>query len=167
MLSSGLLGIRKPFQFAGKARRATMMAQRNSDEGPTMAYRTRIPGAAESGELTFESRKKGKPLMEAVEATLCKDRLPFRLADGSYIFEAVESLPELERHHHQNYLALCSIHAAMIMHANASKDEMNDRFLTLDGRDLELTLADRPVTVYFTDTHIEDLRVVSEVEGRD
>ena len=55
----------------------------------------------------------------------------------------------------------------MIMHANASKDEMNDRFLTLDGRDLELTLADRPVTVYFTDTHIEDLRVVIEVEGRD
>ena len=97
----------------------------------------------------------------------CKDRLPFRLADGSYYFEAVEFLPQLERHHHQNYLALCPNHAAMFMHANASKDEMTDRFLALDGSELELTLADQLVTVYFTDTHIEDLRVVIEVDGQD
>ena len=97
----------------------------------------------------------------------CKDRLPFKLADGSYFFEAVGFLPELDRHHYQNYLALCPNHAAMYMHANASTDEMKDRFLTLDGNELVLTLADRPVTIYFTDTHIEDLRVVIEVEGRD
>lgn len=97
----------------------------------------------------------------------CKDALPFRLADGSYYLEAVEFLSELERHYHQNYLALCPNHAAMLMYANASKDEMKDRFLALDGNELELTLADRPVTVYFTDTHIEDLRVVIEVDDQD
>ena len=96
----------------------------------------------------------------------CKDRLPFRLADGSYYFEAVEFLPELERHHHQNYLALCPNHAAMFMHANASKDEMTDRFLALDGNELELTLADQPLTVYLTDTHIADLGVVIEVDDQ-
>ena len=98
---------------------------------------------------------------------VCQDRLPFRLADGNYFFEAVEFLPDLDRHHHQNYLALCPNHAAMFMHANASKDEMKDRFLALDGSELELTLADQPVTVYFTATHVADLRVVIEVDGKD
>ena len=97
----------------------------------------------------------------------CKDRLPFRLADGSYYFEAVEYLPDLKKHHHQNYLALCPNHAAMFMHANASKDEMKDRFLALGSSELELTLADQPVAVYFTDTHLADLRVVIEVDGQD
>ena len=98
---------------------------------------------------------------------MCKDRLPFRLADGSYFFEAVEFLPELERHHHQNYLALCPNHAAMFMHANTSKAEMKNRFLALHGSALELTLADQSVTVYFTETHIADLRVVIEVDNQD
>ena len=97
----------------------------------------------------------------------CKDRLPFRLADGSYYFEAVEFLPGLERHHYQNYLTLCPNHAAMFMHANASKDEMADRFHALDGNELVLTLADQPVTVYFTDTHIADIGVVIEVDHQD
>ena len=68
--------------------------------------------------------------------------------------------------HDQNYLALCPNHAAMFMHANNSKDEMKDTFLSLDGTELELTLADRPVTIYFTDTHIEDLKVVIQVENQ-
>ena len=98
---------------------------------------------------------------------MCRDRLPFRLADGSYYFEAVEFLPELKRHHHQNYLALCPNHAAMFRYANASKDEMKDRFLTLDGSALQLMLADQTVAVYFTETHIADLRIVIEVDGKD
>ena len=97
----------------------------------------------------------------------CQDRLPFKLADGSYFFEAVEFLPGLKKDHHQNYLALCPNHAAMFMHANASKDEMKDRFLALDSSQLELTLADQSVAVYFTDTHLADLRVIIEVDGQD
>ena len=97
---------------------------------------------------------------------ICKDALPFKLPDGNYYFEAVEFLPELERRHHQNYLTLCPNHAAMFVHANGLKDEMKDRFLALDGSDLKLTLADRPVTVYFTDTHIEDLRVVIDEDAK-
>ena len=97
----------------------------------------------------------------------CKDRLPFRLADGTYFFEAVEFLPGLERHHYQNYLALCPNHAAMFMLANASKDEMTAGFLALNGNELALTLADQPVSVYFTDTHIADLRVVIDVNDQD
>ena len=94
----------------------------------------------------------------------CWDRLPFTLADGTYYFEASEFLPELDKHHYQNYLALCPNHAAMFMYANASKEDMKDLFLALDGNELALTLADRPVTVYFTDTHIADLRVLIDVD---
>ena len=96
---------------------------------------------------------------------VCKDRLPFKLADGSYFFESVEFLPDLERHHYQNYLSLCPNHAAMFMHANGSRDEMRDKFLHLGGSELELTLAEQPVTVYFTASHVADVRVVVEVEN--
>ena len=95
---------------------------------------------------------------------VCKDRLPFKLTDGRYFFELVEFLPDLERHHYQNYLALCPNHAAMFMHANGSEDDLRDRFLDLDGSELELTLAEQSVTVYFTEPHVADLRVVVEVE---
>ncbi len=95
---------------------------------------------------------------------VCKDKLPFKLADGSYFFESVEFLPDLESYHYQNYLALCPNHAAMFMHANGSKEQMRDRLLDLDGSELDLTLADQPVTVYFTESHLADLKVVVEVE---
>ncbi len=94
----------------------------------------------------------------------CQDRLPFKLADGSYYFEAVEFLPELEKHHYQNYLALCPNHAAMFRHANASKKQLKELFLSLDGNELGITLADHLVTVYFTNTHIADLNVVIGVD---
>ncbi len=95
---------------------------------------------------------------------VCKDRLPFKLTDGNYFFEAVEFIPDLKRIHYQNYLALCPNHAAMFMYANGSKDTMKDRFLALEGGVLELTLADQTETIYFTTSHIVDLRVVIEVE---
>ena len=97
----------------------------------------------------------------------CQDRLPFKLPDRSYYFEAVEFLPELKRHHHQNYLALCPNHAAMFMHANASKEDMKDLLLALDGNELELILADRPVNLYFTRTHIADIGTVIEIDDED
>ncbi len=95
---------------------------------------------------------------------VCQDHLPFKLSNGSYYFEAVEFLPELERHHRQNYLALCPNHAAMFKHANASKEQLKDLFLGLDGNELRITLADRMVAVYFTNTHIADLKVVIGVD---
>ena len=55
----------------------------------------------------------------------------------------------------------------MYMHANASKGEMKDRFLALDGTEMHLTLADQPVTIYFTDTYVADLSVVIEVDDQD
>ena len=98
---------------------------------------------------------------------VCRDRLPFKLADGNYFFEKVEFLPDLERHHHQNYLALCPNHAAMFKHANGSKENLKDLFLAMENRCLELTLAEKKATIYFNQTHTDDLRAVIEVDDED
>ena len=95
---------------------------------------------------------------------ICKRALAFKLADGHYYVEAVEFLPALERHHYQNYLALCPNHAAMYMHANDSTSTMKEMFLGLDGSELEVVLAGEVVTVYFNSTHILDLQVVIDEE---
>ena len=97
---------------------------------------------------------------------ICKDRLPFKVATGRYYFEAVEFLSALKKHHYQNYLVLCPNHAAMFVHANSSRDEMMERFLSMHDNRMELKLADASVTVYFTDTHIEDLEVIIEVDNQ-
>lgn len=95
---------------------------------------------------------------------VCKHAMPFKLDDGSAYFEKVEFLPELKRRHHQNYLALCPNHAAMFRHANGSSEYMLDMFVELIGNELEIVLAQENDTVYFTKTHIADLKKVIEVD---
>ncbi len=98
---------------------------------------------------------------------ICEDELSFKLANGNYFFVSAEFLRDLKRHHHQNYLALCPNCAAMLMHANDSEGEMMKNFLNMDQDHLNLTLAGRSMTAYFTKTHILDLKAVVEVENQD
>ena len=103
---------------------------------------------------------------EVMICQVCETALPFRLDDGSYYFEAVEFLPTLEGRHYQNYLALCPNHAAMFMYANGSK-ELKDMFLEMEGSELEVVLANENHTIYFTETHMIDLKAVIESESSD
>ena len=96
---------------------------------------------------------------------VCKAQLPFKLDDGSWFFEKVEFLPKLKKRHYQNYLALCPNHAAMFQHANSSADSMQLMFLELEGNELEIVLAQQDTTIYFTKTHIADLKVLIEAEN--
>jgi hypothetical protein len=91
---------------------------------------------------------------------VCQAPLPFKLDDGSYYVEKVEFLPELRKRHYQNYLALCPLHGAMYQHANGSRDEMREMFMQMEGQRLDVVLARVDATIYFTKTHIADLRVV-------
>ena len=95
---------------------------------------------------------------------VCKRQMPFKLDDGSAYFEAVEFLVELKKLHHQNYLALCPNHRAMFRYANSKKDSMLEMFTELTGSELEIVLAQKNETVYFTKTHIADLKKIIEVE---
>jgi hypothetical protein len=97
---------------------------------------------------------------------VCKGKvpLPFKLNDGSYHFETVEFLTGLKKRHHQNYLALCPNHRAMFKYANESANLIKDMFLALEENELEVILAQQSTTIYFTQTHILDLRKVIEVD---
>ncbi|WP_321336171.1 sacsin N-terminal ATP-binding-like domain-containing protein [uncultured Cohaesibacter sp.] len=95
---------------------------------------------------------------------VCKKPMPFKLDDGAAYFERVEFLPELKKWHHQNYLALCPNHAAMFRHANSTRDMMQDMFIDLMGNELDVVLAQTDHTIYFTKTHIADLKKVIEID---
>lgn len=81
-------------------------------------------------------------------------------------FEAVEFLPELRKRHYQNYLALCPNHVAMYQHANGSRELMMDLFAEVASNELEVVLAEEDTTIYFTKTHITDLKAVIEADQR-
>ncbi|MHB8880075.1 MAG: hypothetical protein ACYC69_01040, partial [Thermodesulfovibrionales bacterium] len=91
---------------------------------------------------------------------ICKGPLPFKLDDGSDYFEKKVLFSDLKKHHYQNHLALCPNHAAMFQHANGSADIIQDMFANLTGNELEVVLAQKNASIYFTKTHIADLKSV-------
>lgn len=96
---------------------------------------------------------------------VCKGPLPFKLDDGSEFFETVEFLPGLRKRHFQNYLALCPNHSAMYRHANGSKDMICELVENLDGNELEVTLAQRDMTIYLSTVHVIDIKAVLAAEA--
>ena len=95
---------------------------------------------------------------------ICKTQLPFRLDDGTDYFEAVEFIPELNKRHYQNYLALCPNHGAMFQYVNNSSDCLEQDFTELATNELGVVLAQKDLTIYFTKTHIADLKEVVSVD---
>jgi len=99
-----------------------------------------------------------------VTCQICKGPLPFKLDDGREYFEVVEFLPELTKRHPQNYLALCPNHSAMFRLVNGSRETMREAFETLTENELAVVLAERDLTIYFSRTHIIDLKAVLDAE---
>lgn len=98
---------------------------------------------------------------------VCQEPLPFKLDDGSYFFETVEFQTGLKNHHFQNYLALCPNHSAMFRYANTSRKRMAEMFDNLDGNELKVVLAQQDASIYFTGTHIADLKPIIETDTAD
>ncbi len=95
---------------------------------------------------------------------ICQGPLPFKLDDGTEYFETVEFLPELTKRHPQNYLALCPNHSAMFRFANGSKATLRTEFRSISGNHLSVLLAGGDLDIYFSKTHILDLKAVLDVE---
>ena len=95
----------------------------------------------------------------------CRKRLPFKLDDGTSYFERVQLMRELKKHHYQNYLALCPNHAAMFKHTNGSRDQLKGVIIQASTNELEIILAQQPTQIYFTKTHLADLRAVIAAES--
>ena len=98
---------------------------------------------------------------------VCMRPLPFKLDDGTHYFEKVEFLKELSKHYSQNHLALCPNHAAMFQHAHGSRELMKDMLLALKGNKLAIVLAQRDAEIYFTKTHLGDLRTLIATDSKD
>jgi hypothetical protein len=94
---------------------------------------------------------------------VCKARLPFQLEDGSDYFERVELLPSLNRHYKENYVALCPNHAAMFQHANGTEN-LSQLIVDVSDNTLPVMLAKNETTIYFTKTHLADLKVIIEAD---
>jgi hypothetical protein len=94
--------------------------------------------------------------------------LPFRLPNGAYYFEAVESVAGLSKRYRETFLALCPNHAAMFLYANEQKETIQELLETAVGIEVELTLGGKAQTILFTETHIADiqscLRVTEQTE---
>jgi len=98
---------------------------------------------------------------------VCKKKLPFKLSDGNYYVEKVELLKELQKRHAQNYLALCPNHAAMFQHANGSRELLKDMIIELDSNHLEVVLANEDSSIYFTKTHVTDMKAIIAVDAEE
>ena len=96
---------------------------------------------------------------------VCRKRLPFKLDDGTSYFERVQLMRELKKHHYQNYLALCPNHAAMFKHTNGSRDQLKGMIIQASANELEIILTQQPTQIYFTKTHLADLRAVIAAES--
>ncbi len=81
-------------------------------------------------------------------------------------FETVEFILGLDARHYQNYLALCPNHSAMFKYANNCEDLILSLFLSIEDSDeMEVILAQKDLTIRFTETHIADLKKVIEVDS--
>jgi hypothetical protein len=90
----------------------------------------------------------------------CHEVMPFKIADG-YYFEAVELVWDLEKELIQNHLALCPNCAAKYEHANPyNSQQIENMIFSATGLEIDFTLAEHKISVWFTKKHIDDLRTV-------
>lgn len=94
----------------------------------------------------------------------CKNELPFRLPNGSYYFEAVETFHDTTKRLRESYLCLCPNHAAAYKYANAQKNLMRELVAQANGTEIEVSLGGKELTLYFTQVHIGDLQACLSAE---
>ena len=154
-----------PSRRAGKVEAGALGAQERSGdvrERTIQVGMSEVKKEAESyllGQYTNEDDK--------MICQICKKELPFKVSDGSYYFEKVEFVKGLDRRHHQNYLALCPNHAAMFKHANGSLKELNSDFGGMSGNVLDVELAGRQASIYFTKNHAADIKAVLLADNKE
>lgn len=95
---------------------------------------------------------------------VCKYELPFKRLNGGYFFEKVELIDGSEKRHRETYLALCPNHAAMYKYANKQLKSMAELLLNAATVEIELELGGRKTTIYFTETHLADVRACLEAD---
>ena len=95
---------------------------------------------------------------------ICHTAMPFKLNDNSPYVMKVEFLRDCEKRHFRNHLSLCPNHAAMFIHANHDKDNLRDMVRSMEGLELEISLAQSSFTIRFTEEHIHDIKKIMQID---
>ena len=111
---------------------------------------------------------------DVLHCQICKQPMPFKLADGRYYFEVVEFLKNSHKRHKQNYIALCPTDAAKFLYANESKETISASINALIARTMEeinnsndeanicqVNMAGNPETLTFSPIHLLDLKAIA------
>jgi len=87
----------------------------------------------------------------------CRSAMPFKLADGSYYFEAVQFDYGCDRELTQNHMALCPVCAAKYQHARTTPDADLRAALVNGNSEIPVTLAGNSESIKFVNMHKSDL----------
>ena len=93
---------------------------------------------------------------------ICQRPMPFKLNDDSPFVMKVEFLRDCEKRHFRNHLSLCPNHAAMFIHTNHDRDNLRDMVRSMEGLELQISLAQSSFTIRFTEQHIHDIKKIME-----
>lgn len=143
-------------------------AEADPDKGSEKRLRSVQTGTSETRERAEQYLRRqytnfdGEMICQA-----CREPLPFKLDDGRYYVEKIELVRSLQKRHHQNYLALCPNHAAMFQHAHGTEDLIADLLKECNEDELEIVLAGEDASVYFTQTHLFDVKAILSSENED
>jgi hypothetical protein len=95
----------------------------------------------------------------------CREEMPFRLADGSYYFEAVQFDYECARELLENHMALCPVCAAKYLNARTTPDAGMRLALEKGNAEIPVILAGKPERIRFVNDHKNDLLSALRVLG--
>jgi hypothetical protein len=87
----------------------------------------------------------------------CRSEMPFKLADGSYYFEAVQFDYGCDRELTQNHMALCPVCAAKYQHARTTPEAEMRAALVNESAEIPVTLAGKIERIKFVNVHKNDL----------
>lgn len=97
----------------------------------------------------------------------CRQEMPFKLPAGEYYFEAVQCVPDKDKRHFQNRVALCPLCAAMYQVVRETgDDEVRSMLIQHEARDdapsveIPIRLAGQQFMLYFVGAHWFDLKTV-------
>jgi hypothetical protein len=87
----------------------------------------------------------------------CRSAMPFKLADGSYYFEAVQFDYDCDRELTWNHVALCPVSAGKYQHARITADGDLRAALAKGNAEIPVTLAGKGESIKFVNVHRNDL----------
>lgn len=87
----------------------------------------------------------------------CRNAMPFKLADGSYYFEAVQFDYDCDRELTWNHMALCPVCSAKYQHARTTPDAEMRAALVNGSAEIPVTLAGKIESIKFVAMHKNDL----------